>query len=178
MSLGAARVRRRSAGFSLVEVLVALVVCSVGLLGLAKMESLALSSTSLAGTRSVAAIEAASLAAMMHANPDFWQSPLAYPSTIFNKYSNPFPGAVACTVAGGNACTPAPLAQYDLSTWWASLNQVMPTYTAAVTCSATLPITCVITLNWGENAVAISTAQSNIAQVNAEGGSYSMYVQP
>ena len=43
--------RRRSRGFSLVEILVALIVSSIGLLGLAKMEALALASTDVAGTR-------------------------------------------------------------------------------------------------------------------------------
>ena len=40
------RINRPSlqSGFSLIEVMVALVVCSIGLLGLAKMESLAIAS--------------------------------------------------------------------------------------------------------------------------------------
>jgi len=59
-------------GFSLVEVMVALVVCAIGLLGLAKMESLAVASTSVAAARSIAAIEASSLAAAMHANKAYW----------------------------------------------------------------------------------------------------------
>ena len=51
--------KRRTGGFSLVEVMVALIVVSVGLLGLAKMEAVALASTTVAGNRSLAAIEAA-----------------------------------------------------------------------------------------------------------------------
>ncbi|MGH8302669.1 MAG: type IV pilus modification PilV family protein, partial [Steroidobacteraceae bacterium] len=57
---------RRSRGFSLIEVLVALIVLSVGLLGIAKMEALALASNAVAGRRALAAIEAASLADSMH----------------------------------------------------------------------------------------------------------------
>ena len=48
--------RPAARGFSLVEVLVSLVVVSVGLLGLAKMESLAIASTGVASSRSLAAI--------------------------------------------------------------------------------------------------------------------------
>ncbi|PMU83799.1 type IV pilus modification protein PilV, partial [Pseudomonas sp. GW704-F3] len=66
---------RRQRGFSLVEVMVALVVMSVGMLGIAKMQAAALSNTAVASTRSLAAIEASSLAASMHANRGYWSSP-------------------------------------------------------------------------------------------------------
>ena len=59
-------------GFSLIEVLVALVVVSIGLLGIAKMQAIAYSSTGVASKRSLAAIEAASLASSMHANRAYW----------------------------------------------------------------------------------------------------------
>ena len=53
----------RSHGFSLLEVMIALVVLSVGLLGILKLEASAVSSTNIAAKRSIAALEAASLAA-------------------------------------------------------------------------------------------------------------------
>lgn len=59
-------------GFSLVEVMVAVIVICVGLLGIAKMQALALSNTTTARLRSLAAIEAASLAAAMHSNRLYW----------------------------------------------------------------------------------------------------------
>lgn len=52
--------------------MVALIVISVGLLGIAKMQALALSNTTAARLRSLAAIEAASLAASMHSNRLYW----------------------------------------------------------------------------------------------------------
>src|ERR1700727_3977341 len=64
---------RRARGFSLMEVIVALVVSPVGLLGLAKMEALAMSSTGVASSRSLAAIEASSLAAATHPTPGYSQ---------------------------------------------------------------------------------------------------------
>ena len=50
--------RRRSEirGFSLIEVMVAIVVISAGLLGIAKLQALALSNTSTARLRSLAAL--------------------------------------------------------------------------------------------------------------------------
>jgi type IV pilus assembly protein PilV len=169
----------RAKGFSLVEVLVALIVTSVGLLGLAKMESLALTSTTVAGVRSIAAIQVASLAAMMHANQDFWQNPVVYASTTITSASNPYTGSPACTTGGATACSPTAMANYDLLQWGKALGQLLPVYSATITCSSagvTAPYTCVITITWVENAVAMDALQSNLAGL--KGPTYSMYVQP
>jgi type IV pilus assembly protein PilV len=62
----------RTRGFSLVEVLVALLVISIGLLGIAKMQALALANTNGGRLRALAAIEAASLAASIQAERNYW----------------------------------------------------------------------------------------------------------
>jgi type IV pilus assembly protein PilV len=59
-------------GFSLVEVMVAVVVICVGLLGIAKMQAMAVSNTNMSRQRSLAAIEAASIASAMHSNREYW----------------------------------------------------------------------------------------------------------
>jgi len=175
---------RAACGFSLVEVLVALLIVSVGLIGLAKMESLALSSTSVASLRSVAAIEAASLASMMHANQDFWQNTAVYPSTVITSQLNPFAAAVPCLTPGANACSPQLMANYDLNLWASSLSQVLPAYSAWVTCGTTpgLPsVSCTIQIVWAENAVAMTSQQNNGTQNNLANLSlptYTLYVQP
>ncbi len=56
--------RSRTQGFSLIEVMVALIIIAVGMLGIAKMQALALSNTESSGVRSLVAIEAASLAGL------------------------------------------------------------------------------------------------------------------
>ncbi|HEY5139011.1 MAG TPA: prepilin-type N-terminal cleavage/methylation domain-containing protein, partial [Methylococcales bacterium] len=61
-------------GFSLIEVLVAVVVIAIGLLGNASIQALSLNNTSIARIRSLAALEADGLASMMHANSVYWQS--------------------------------------------------------------------------------------------------------
>src|SRR5271154_2344539 len=80
----------RAAGFSLVEVMVALGITAIGLLGLAKMESVALSSTNVAGVRSLVAIQAYNLSAAMRANQNYWAAGL-------------FPGntTISSTATGG-----------------------------------------------------------------------------
>jgi type IV pilus assembly protein PilV len=188
----APRTPRRAAGFSLVEVMVALIVCSIGLLGLAKMESLALASTSVAGTRSLVAIYAASLASAMHADRGYWGAGLAPASTTITGTggtvtinSPALPLTSVCTTAGANSCQPANMAGYDLTQWGNSLLTLLPNYFTNITCStaAGTPVTCTISITWAENAVAINEQQT---ADNGNGGTitslaaptYTLFVQP
>lgn len=169
--------RRRSVGFSLIEVMVALVVTSIGLLGLAKMESLAISSTSVAGSRSIAAIEASSLAASMHANPGYWAGGFA-PAVTTVSAANNFSAATPCLTAGASSCAPAATAAYDLQQWAAALQAVLPGYYATINCTTTvgIPVTCTIQIQWAENAVAANSYQSNIGSLAQP--TYTLFVQP
>jgi type IV pilus assembly protein PilV len=170
--------RRRSSGFSLIEVLVALVVTSIGLLGLAKMESLALSSTGVASSRSLAAIEASSLAASMHSNRGYWGAGRAPASTtVNNSVTNNFSTAIACTTPGTSACTVDQMAFYDLQQWAIALQAVLPGYNATITCSTSgFPVNCTIQIQWVENAVAANAAQTNLVALQAP--TYTVYVEP
>jgi len=89
-SIRSARTRVR--GFTLIEVMVALFVTAVGLLGIAKIQALAYASTGSASIRSLVALEAAGLAASMHANRLYWTSGNT-PATITISGPN---------IAGGN----------------------------------------------------------------------------
>jgi type IV pilus assembly protein PilV len=152
---------KRARGFSLVEVMVALVICAVGLLGLAKMESLALSSTSVAGSRS---------------NPGYWSAGFAPATTIVSAASN-FSAAGPCLTPGAGSCIPSAMAFYDLQQWAIALAAVLPAYLATITCStAGFPITCTIQIQWTENAVAANATQTQIGALAA--ATYVLYVQP
>jgi type IV pilus assembly protein PilV len=181
------RMHPASAGFSLIEVMIALVVCSIGLLGLAKMEALAVSSTSVAGSRSIAAIEASSLASAMHANPGYWAGGFAPAVTSISYIGNVLtitdPGLAtpaACVTAGAGSCLPAAMAAYDVQQWAGptGLNAVLPGYLATISCSivVNVPVTCTIQIQWLENAVAGSALQTNMAGLNAP--TYTLFVQP
>jgi type IV pilus assembly protein PilV len=175
----------RQGGFSLVEVMVALIICAVGLLGLAKMESLALASTGVASARALAAIQASSLASMMHANRDYWATTLAPPVTVVNAANN-FNAAVDCTVGGTGAapCTPQQMAFYDMKTWAASLNAILPGYTGTITCStsASAVVSCAIQIAWAEKAVAMNSQQASVGDIESGGGlqnpTYVLYIEP
>src|ERR1700722_579762 len=64
--------RQHTRGFTLVEVLVALLIISIGLLGIAKMQALALSNTNGGRLRALAAIEADSLNTTMTTERRYW----------------------------------------------------------------------------------------------------------
>ena len=170
-------------GFSLVEVMVALVVISVGLLGIAKMQALAYASTSTAGMRSLAAIEAASLASAMRANRRYWAAgaaPVAITITG-TTISDATLAATAtapnyCTPAGTVPCSPATLAAFDLHRWAAALSALLPNSTATVSCpTAVTPISCTIQVNWDEKLVAINSQGAGPAM---QAPTYVLHVEP
>jgi type IV pilus assembly protein PilV len=157
-------VARRANGFSLVEVLVALIVIAVGMLGIAKMHALALSATASAGTRSLVALEAAGLASSMHANRDYWAATASLVTnvTVSGGTANVdvFPTAQACT----GACTSTQMAAYDLQSFGAALAQIVPAANANISCqNASPPESCTITVTWLENIAGLSTATSATA---------------
>ena len=183
-------VAHRAAGFSLVEVLVALIVIAVGMLGIAKMHALALSGTGSAGTRSLVAIEAAGLAASLHANRDYWAttSQLVTNVTVSGGSANVdvFPSAQTCSAS----CTSAQMAAYDLQSFGAALAQIVPAANANISCqNGVPPQSCTITITWVENIVGMSTASSSTVVSSATLGSgptsnllqqpqYILYVEP
>jgi type IV pilus assembly protein PilV len=100
--------RQKPRGFSLVEVLVSIVVISIGLLGVAKIQALALSSTGTGRMRAMAAFAAASLAATMHADRQYWAGVPADPAVVINVTSATITASDASlTAPPGGGCTTA-----------------------------------------------------------------------
>jgi type IV pilus assembly protein PilV len=190
-------------GFSLVEVMVAIVVICVGLLGIAKLQALSLSNTGTARLRSLAALEAASLASAMHSNREYWAST---PPTSTVVTSNPAPapptivssdatmGATATTdlaafpalpqtcvgTATSGAVCPAPnLAAFDLAWWLTSLNALLPNPGATINCSNAAPAACTIQITWTESAVAMNSRETNLPGTQQfQTPTYTLYVEP
>ncbi len=182
----------RSLGFSLVEVMVALVVIAVGLLGIGKMQALALASTTSASMRSLAAIEASSLAAAMHTDRDYWDAnppvTITVAGTTVTSSTSGFPTTGAdCTSTGSVPCDVTTLASYDLEQWVLAINQLLPNAAATISCqNATPPVSCTIQISWAENAVAVNSQEASTATTNAESGTtaafqnptFTLYVEP
>src|SRR5258708_22976329 len=74
--------RTKARGFTVREVMISLIITSIGLLGIAKIHALAYASTASAGTRSIVALQAAGLASAMHANRTYWAAGLTAPVII------------------------------------------------------------------------------------------------
>ena len=174
-------------GFTLVEVLVALVVMGVGLLGIAKLNALALSGTSTARMRSLAALEAASLASSMHANREYWAGSPAtativsagsISSTTDATLSSALSSAPSCTSGNAAPCSAAYLAAYDLANWAMALNSVLPQESATVACTSSAPIACTITVQWSENTVNVNTQEVAAASTAFQTQSYGLVVEP
>lgn len=192
-------------GFSLLEVMVAVVVICIGLLGIAKMQALSLSTTNMSRQRSLAAIEAASMASAMHSNRRYWGSF----ATDFSVSITGSPGTVASTDAALQAQTGADLANltacdgaadglpicgtsvnlaaYDLARWWVnSVSKQLPNPTATVSCPASpvgnaAPVSCTVQISWTEKAVAINAntaTQQAVGTSASEQPVFTLYVEP
>jgi type IV pilus assembly protein PilV len=150
-------------GFSLVEVMVAVVVICIGLLGIAKMQAMALSNTNMSRQRSLAAIEAASIASAMHSNQLYWttfdgnagnfsvtlsmnaagQTVVASTDAALQAQTSADTGNLtACMGAATglpicNAASRVDLAAFDLARWWVnSVSIQLPNPTATISCPA------------------------------------------
>lgn len=153
---------RPSSGFSLIEVLIALVIIAIGLLGIAGMQALALSNTNQARLRSLAAIEAASMAAAMRGNKAYWGAGVA-PSNLTVQGSAGASATYAdTTLAGGlsststdcsaSTCSASVMAAYDAQNWGRDLAVILPSGRGTIACSTTVgvPVTCSVIVSWTE----------------------------
>lgn len=132
-------------GFTLVEALVALVVLSIGMLGIAALyvESLRAGRTAL--TRSQAVNLASDMADRIRAN--------RLGGTAYGKASDDAGSADAnCEEGGASAsCTPAIMADHDKALWTTDLERSLPGGTATINVDDTTnPFTYTITVSWVE----------------------------
>lgn len=95
----------RCSGFSLIEVLVASTVFSLGLAGFAALLLASIISSAEARRESLASMAAASLSEQLRMNP-----------VALNRYLNP-PEYISRICSGENLCTPEQQADYDFRLW-------------------------------------------------------------
>jgi type IV pilus assembly protein PilV len=110
------RLKRRMKGFTLIEVLVSVVVFSIGLIGLASLQTIALKNNNTSYMRSQAILLAQDIADRMRANR------VAIDAGAYNMASvnlaDPTYDCTASSMPSGDAtCTPQQMAQVDLFNW-------------------------------------------------------------
>jgi type IV pilus assembly protein PilV len=170
-------------GFSMIEVLVTIVVVSVGLLGLSKMQAAAISNTQVSRIRSLISLQAASLAAAMHGNVGYWGAAGTAPASLTISGDGVISDSGLngwTTDCSSVVCTSAQVASYDLKQWGSALNKKFPSYTSTINCStvSTLPVSCNINLSWAEKYVAINKSTAKGSSVQTSTQSYTLYVEP
>ena len=109
-----AAVRHSHGGFTIVEAMVALVVLSVGMIGVAALHGQSLSAGRSALYRSVAVMLAADLADRIRAN-----------RTGAAAYAGA-PAAGGCGPDGGSRCSPEAMAAHDLHLWDRQVRDTLP----------------------------------------------------
>lgn len=172
MSVTRNRKRDAAGGFALVEVMVAMVIILIGVLGVAGMQLLAYSATAEAGNQNTATTLASSMAAKMVANgaSGFWGAPPA--AVIVNGSSTtgwPSGPLVDCTA---NTCNSTQMAYYDLSQWQSQLSG-LPSGYGSITCpTGATPAICTIWVSWQGKNVAVYNP------TGTEGGTGSSCVDP
>lgn len=142
---------RQQQGFTLLEILIAITVLSIGLLGLAGLQLTALQTGQTSYQRSQAVALAYEIADRMRANRT--QAGLkAFQIAANPTLSSP---SVDCTSA---VCTPAQMAAYDLYHWYTdSVVTTLPSGTASIYCGPSPTSACstgvvqTVTVMWDEN---------------------------
>lgn len=137
---------RIARGFSLIEALVALIVLSVGMLGIAALYVESLRSNRTALLRTQAVMLASDMADRIRANRG---GDANYEAAVDRDDTN-----AACE-SGGAGCTASELAQHDVAEWLGILEDSLPGGTGTIDFdNSTTPSSYTITVSWTETGVA------------------------
>lgn len=148
--------RSRSQGFTLVEVLVALLILAIGLLGLAALQAQSLKFNHDALVRSEATLLAYELMDQMRAN-----------RANANLYAVPDPNG-ACDPTALNANGGA-TATMDLQCWFDNVAALLPAGRGAVGINGTDPNMIDVTLQWSDRTITTAADCNAISRVFAGG---------
>lgn len=130
----------RHQGFTLIEVLVALIVLGIGLLGIAQMQALSLAYNHSSGLRSQAILQAYDISERIRANPT-----ATYDTHNQTAQDNQCAATPANTTP--STCNPGQMAQNDLYEWKQDLTNLLPSGTGTITKSGS---TYLIAISWNE----------------------------
>ena len=145
-------------GFTIVEVLVALVVLSIGLLGIAKLVMVSSHANDSAYLRSQATAMAYQMIDNMRAN-------LAGASAgNYSTALNGTPLLPTPCLGTGTQCSNLQLAQWDVYSWQTNLSAALPSGTGSIVTSATSPVTATVVVQWDDSAAQAAFGAASAAQ--------------
>lgn len=150
----------RPRGFTLLEVLIAVLVFSIGLLGLAGLMVMSVKTNHSAYLRTQATFLAQSMADRMRANS------MAIWTDDYDSAAYPLTGTDPCPI--GTACGYVNIATHDKLAFSAQLTDLLPKSSAVIACTPTAGIVtpnlasdppynglCSIQINWNESSVVV-----------------------
>ena len=143
-------------GLSIIEVLVAMLILAVGLLGMASLQVRAVSDTTNSSYRSIAIFYANDMADRIRANPVAEQG---------NLYNDETGGAVTAGCSSAAGCNSTQLAANDKSEWLANVADALPAGTGEITKNGNVYT---VTVSWNARVKAedangaITTAVSSV----------------
>jgi len=114
---------QHNAGFTLLEVLIALLVLSVGLLGLASLQTRGLATGHNAYLRSQAVLLAQDMAERIRTNSNYVLTTENIDTSEYTVSYNREYGDSDCV---NNNCTPTQMARFDVDQWLNSLGSTLP----------------------------------------------------
>lgn len=163
-------------GVSLIEVMMAVLIFSIGLIGLASLMVMSTRSNHAAYLRTQVTFLASNMANRMSANPEaVWRE---------NYDSQTYPVAAASAGCGpGAACNSADLAAYDQQMWSSQLRTFLPNSKASIDCSGLVNVgydptaqlamrppyggNCKMTISWSEQGTGDRDHRNNATQTFA-----------
>jgi type IV pilus assembly protein PilV len=151
---------RRARGFGLIEALVAMAVLSIGLVGLARLQTAGLRASHTATLRMVAVEKAIEIVERMRANPLGVVDAAGNSSYDLPAGSATVDAGCADTAAAAAAiCTPAQIAAHDYRVWTTDLTRAFPNMSPSGAIDVrtdTTPPTVTVTVNWTERGRALN----------------------
>lgn len=160
---------RLARGFTLLEVLIALLIFSFGLLGMAALMVLSVRTNQSAFLRTQATFLAQTMMDRMRANIG--------EVAAYTAASYPTTGSDPC--ASGATCSPAAIAAHDIAQWSTQLSDSLPNASAAIECNGALlgvgsqvgiaPFNgqCTMTISWSESTLGRNSSGASDAQTFA-----------
>ncbi|RMF13157.1 MAG: type IV pilus modification protein PilV [Gammaproteobacteria bacterium] len=153
-------------GFSMIEVLVALVILAVGLLGVATMQSVSLQASKNANLRSVAIFLASDMADRMRANQAGWQA---------GNYNTEAGGAKKTNCISTAGCDPADMAAHDKWEWKQLIESTLPAGKGTISRPDPAANDFVITVSWTDK---VRLENATGAKVDTDTSSVVLNFQP